>query len=49
MSPLSSYREIMKFEYSIDLVRRLVKFGLVGRSGIGPEKRRFVSDEIVRN
>ena len=49
MSPLSSYREIMKFEYSIDPVRGFVKFGVVSRSGIGPEKRRFVFDEIVRN
>ena len=49
ISPLSSYREIMKFEYSIDPIRRLVKFRVVGRSGISPEKRHFAFDRIVRN
>ena len=49
ISPLSSYREIMKFEYSIDPIRRLVKFRVVGRSVIGPKKRHFVFDKVVRN
>ena len=39
----------MKFEYNIDPVRRLVIFSAVGRSGIGPEKRRFAEYEIFRN
>ena len=46
---MSSYRENMKFEYSIDPIQRLVNFRVVGRSGIGPEKRRFVFGGIVRN
>ena len=46
---MSSHRENMKFEYNIDPVRRLVKFRVVGRSGIGPEKRRFALDRIVKN
>ena len=49
MSPLDSYRKNMKFEYNIDPVRRLVNFSAVGRSGIGPEKRRFAECGIFKN
>ena len=46
---MNLYRKKMKFEYNIDPVWGLVKFSEVGRSGIGPEKCRFVFDQIARN
>ena len=39
----------MKFEYNIDLFRRFENFSAVGRSGIGPEKRRFAEIRIFKN
>ena len=46
---MDSYRKNIKFEYNIDPVRKLVNFSAVGRSGIGPEKRRFAGSRIFRN
>ena len=46
---MDSYRKNMKFEYNIDPVQRLVNFSAIGRSGIGPEKRRFAEIRIFKN
>ena len=46
---MSSYRENMKFEYNIDLIRRIVKFSEVGRSGKGPKKCHFALNGISKN
>ena len=39
----------MKFEYNMDPVWRIGKFGVVGRSGFSPKKYRFACNLVFRN
>ena len=48
-SPLSSYRENMKFEYKFDPFRRSAVFSIFGRSGFSPKKYRFACNLVFRN